>query len=327
MTQPLNYTPKAIEALMPLAGSDAPGSRAGISYLIDKLRAAEVFVLADHGQLLDRGKPRPEVPGQVFKPPFPVVALEYTAEGKTWDEGFYNASACSRRIALAWDWSDDLPPAMRAMMPTLPLEPGVVVASIAYYDERATWLPIAAAMHFSYECVWQDRPPSGPFVAAMLESGRLKPALAKTSAVGGTIVPLLPEALVGIGVALGGPDALQDVLQADLMDEVNAYLDLCTALACKNVGTRSTPAPAPINKARLRKGRPPLKGFHVLELDGGEMTGLGGTLGDHSAPRAHLRRGHIRRIAGGRVTWVNQTVVRGRGDFVEKVYAVGRQGA
>lgn len=213
------------------------------------------------------------------------------------------------------------------MVPSLNLEPGVVVASIAYYDQNSTWQPIAAAMHFAYDSLWQDQPVSGPFVNAMLRSGRLKPALAKIGSIGGMMLPLLPEAMVGAAMALGGPSALQDVLQADLMDEVNAYLDLCTALACKNVSSRKLPAPANLNRQRVKKGKPPLKPFHVLELAGGDGFGGVGPAGERAGPRSHLRRGHIRRIAPDRVTWVNQTMVRGRGDFVDKVYSVGRVGA
>lgn len=320
MTQALNFTVKAIEGLLSHQCPDAPATRAAFRYLADKLRQAQVFVLSDHGQLLDRSKPRPEVPGLLLRPPFPVIALEYTARGVDWEEGFYTAAKCSKRIALAWEWTDDLPAELRGWCPPR-LGQGVVVASIPFYDAQGLWVPVPAAMHIAFDDAWQAPPApyASPFRTAMLESGRLTRTQLEARTLAGSVITLSPETIAGLGVTLG-PSCTVDTLAADTMDEVNAYADLCYALACKNVGMREHPAPAALNKQRIKAGKLPLKGFHVLEVQGGgEMPGAG-AVGDRSAPRSHLRRGHIRRLARDRVTWVNSTVVRGRG-FVDKVYA------
>lgn len=321
MTQPLNYTPKAIEALLSFECSGAPLTRAGNLYIVEKLRQAEVFVIGEHGQLLDRSKPRPEVPGAMLRPAFPVVALEYSAQTMDWDEGFYTAAKCSKRIALAWEWTDDLPSELAAFLPTAP-GPGVVIASVAYYDAIGTWVVVYGAAHLAYDDAERrakERPPS-PYFDAALASGRITAKVANSS--GGiltTPIPLSPETIT-IVAARHGHGAVTDLISADLMDEVNAYLDLCLALGCRNVATRKHEAPTHLNRQRVKAGKVPLKGFHVLELTGGaEMPGAGG--GGHGSPRSHLRRGHIRRLPGERVTWVNSTIVRGRG-FVDKVYAV-----
>lgn len=318
MTQALNYTVKAIEGLLSHECPGAPGTRAGFRYLADKLRQAQVFVLSDHGQLLDRSKPRPEVPGLLLRPPFPVIALEYTAQGLDWQEGFYTEAKCSKRIALAWEWTDDLPPELRGWCPPS-LGPGVVIASIPFYDAQGLWVPVPAAMHIAFDDAWQAPPAASPFREAMLESGRLTRSQLQARTLSGSTIALSPETMVHLGMTLG-PSFTVDTLAADTMDEVNAYADLCYALACKNVSRREHPAPASLNKQRIKAGKLPLKGFHVLEVQGGgEMPGAGAA-GDRSAPRSHLRRGHIRRLPGDRVTWVNSTVVKGRG-FVDKVYA------
>lgn len=318
--QPLNYATKAIAQLMEFPCPAAPGTRAGMRYLADKLRQAEVFILGDHGELLDRSKTRPEVPGLLFRPPFPVVALEYTAATKDWGSSVYNEARSTRRIALAWDWQDDLPPMSKLIAQGIN-RPGVVIASIPYYDAQKTWMPVPAAGFMPYDGGYFRTTRPSPFRETMLSEGRISAKQAAQPSFECDPVPLLPEALMGL-FAEHGPDAAMDFLRADLMDEANAYMDLCTALACKNVSTVRHPASRALNLSRIKSGKPKFKDFHVLEVQGG--AGLPGTAsGSGTSPRAHLRRGHIRRLDETRVTWVNATVVRGRGGFVDKQYAVG----
>jgi hypothetical protein len=317
MTQPLHYTPKAIECLANLEGTASPAASVGIRYLTAKLRLAQVFVLPDHGSLLDRSKPRPEVAGLTFQPAFPVVALEYPSPAATGRvvPGYTDAPS-SKRIALAWRWTDDLPVSLRRFAP--PVGDGVAIASICWFDELQLWLPVAAAAHMTFEDEWKHLDPL-PFVQAAAAAGSVSPSIIAARTYPFQLLPMLPDALGGMVQALG-PSGATDHLAADLNDEINAYTDLCYALACKNVETREHPAPAALNKSRLKAGKLPLKSFHVLELNGGgDMPGTG-TAVDRAGPRSHLRRGHIRRLPGERVTWVNSTVVRGRG-FVDKVYA------
>jgi hypothetical protein len=322
MTQALNYTVKAIEALANYPCPGAPGSAQGMRYVADKLRQAQVFVLGNSGQLLERDKPRPEVPALVFKPPFPVVALEFEANPVDWDEGYYTAAKCSRRIALAWEWSDDLPPILQSWNAGRDLGPGVVVLSIAFYDKDQAWLPISAAMHLSYDAEWRRDLPSSPFRDAMRASGRIKRPVLDGAAMQMSVVPILPE-VIGATIATAGPAATTDLFAADNMDEVNAYTDLCYALSCANVGFKRHDAPPALNRQRLKAGKLPLKDFHVLELGGGEaFGGIGGGDGSTAGERrAHLRRGHIRRLPGNRTTWVNSTIVSGHG-FVRKAYSI-----
>ena len=145
-------------------------------------------------------------------------------------------------------------------------------------------------------------------------------AQAKANNPQGSPIVLCPEVIMGMRSQLGVA-ALMDTLRADIMDEVNAYLDLCTALACKNVSSRRERAPEKLNRQRLKSGKLPLMDFHILEIAGAEFIGGANGKGEREGPRAHLRRGHIRRLAGDRVTWVNQTMVQGRG-FVDKVYSI-----
>lgn len=318
MTQPLNYTVKAIEALSSYPCPGAPLSRLGMRYVADKLRQAQVFVLGDAGQLLERNKPRPEVPGIVFKPPFPVVALEYSAADIDWDMGEYTQAKCPRRIALAWEWQDDLPPLLRGMC-NPNLGEGVVILSIAYYEGANQWVPIAAGMHLAYDTEWRKDLPITPFRAAMIECGRLSKKTSDAATMQMAPIPIMPEVIFA-AASMSGPDKAADAIAADNMDEVNAYTDLCYALACKNVTSKKHDASVALNKQRIKVGKLPLKDFHVLEVAGAEAPGGGDGSADRNGPRSHLRRGHIRRLAGDRVTWVNATMVRGQG-FIDKVYS------
>lgn len=320
--KPLNYTTKAIADLMNYPCNGAPGTRAGLRYIAEKLRKAEVFLLSDHGELLDRSKPRPEVPGLMFKPPFPVVALEYSAATKEWGSSPYTESRASRRIALAWEWEDDLPASFAGIVPKFDT-PGVVVASVTYFDDHGLWMPIAAAAFMPYSGQYRTDKDESPFRDAMVAEGRISRTQAAQAAFETRAVPLMPEAIIGM-IKQYGVDGMHDLLRADLMDEANAYTDLCIAMACKNVSPKRHPASRALNRCRLTSGKPALKDFHVLELaGGGELPGH--DAGDRNGPRSHLRRGHIRRLSADRVTWVNATMVSGRGGFVDKQYSIGRK--
>jgi hypothetical protein len=321
MLSALNFTAKAAEQLRGYVPRALPGTGIGLTYLAQKLRRAEIFVLPDCGELLDRSKVRPEMPPEVLHPPFPVVALEYHARnGRHGDQ--WTASICSKRIALAWEWSNDFPIVFPSMTK---LGPGVVVASIPFYDEQRAWLPVCAAMHIAYDATWLAPTEYSPseFRDAMIAAGSMSRAQAKAKSLPITPIPILPEACTELIKTLGDYGALE-VMRADVNDEINAYTDLCFALACHNVTAERTSTPARVNAAREKAGKSPLADFHVLKLGGEEIRAPVGSGAIGGGRRGHLRRGHIRRLSPTRMTWVNATIVRGRAPgFVDKVYQVG----
>jgi hypothetical protein len=325
MTQPLNYTTKAITDLGRLvAGNPAlgPQDREGVLFLQRKLRQAEVFVLPDSGELLDRSKPRPQVPGAMFHPPFPVVALEYRSAIRNSSDPVFQVATASKRIALAWEWDGVMPGGDTSRQGPKPGE-GVCIASISFMDEIGSWFPMIGAIMVPFDCKYASQDfPLTEAQKAFIASGRIteKQAHAEKIEVR-AVLPILPGPFARCAEQFGMSHAM-DVLQADLMDEVNAYLDLCLALGCNNVGRELHAQPARLNKARIKSGKPPLKDFHVLTLagdhgQGGAFAGVNG-----SGVRSHLRRGHIRRLGPDRVTWVNSCMVRGsRPGFASKHYA------
>ncbi|MBA4091417.1 MAG: hypothetical protein C0494_12625 [Sphingobium sp.] len=318
--KPLNYTSKAISGLDNFPCPGSPGVRQGLEYLIEKLTQAEVFLLPDCGELLDRAKPRPEIPSAMFKPPFDVVALEYEATHGDWGDSPYTATRSSRRISLAWDFQDDLPPLLAAMAPEVS-RPGVAIASIIYIDQQNLWMPISGAMFVPYDGGYVPSSGASEFRAAMIDKGRLSKKQISALQPEAYLLPLLPEA-IGAATWKMGVQGMRDNISADLMDEVNAYTDLCHILMCKNVRAERHPASRALNKARNKRSKAALKDFHVLTVDG-QGEGEGGDFGGlRTGPRSHLRRGHIRRLSSDRVTWVNATMVNGHGGFVDKQYSV-----
>jgi len=320
MTQPLNYTTKAIEDLLGLADRPtcAPDGKLGFRFLADHLRRAEVFVLPDGGELFDRSKPHGEMPGMVYKPPFPVIAVEYQTSCDRWMQA--DETACPKRIALAWEWDGKMPDGSIDGEGPAPGS-GVMIASISYFAEQRLWMPVGGAMLISYEAAYAVAQPR-PYQIAMAEAGRIpKRSLTERRLQITNTLALLPESLAAAAQVMG-MDAVFDTLTRDLMDEINAYCDLCIALACNNVSAERIAQPERLNRARIKAGKLPLKDFHVLNVAGAGIGGATGA-GNGSGVRSHLRRGHVRRLGPERMTWVNACMVNGsRAGFVDKAYAV-----
>ena len=330
MADALNYTIHALSDLATLRDKPAvgPEDRTGIDFITSLLRRAQVFVLPERGELLDRGKNRPQVSGLTYTPPFPVVALEYRSsdrEGCRRDP-IYEATDCSRRISLAWEW-DGVMPNGAPSDGGPEVGSGVCIASIVYIDNLRMWAPFAGAFLVPYDCIYREPEKLQEHTLALLKSRRISEKQAMRSAIEiGGILPLMPNWLQSTIQSFGHDRAL-GMLQTDLMDEVNAYLDLCVALACRNVEASHRAQPPKLNKSRIKKGQLPYRDFHVLTI-GGEEYGGGEASGQGTGVRSHLRRGHIRRLSPERITWVNATIVKGRRDgFVEKAYALDRETA
>lgn len=99
------------------------------------------------------------------------------------------------------------------------------------------------------------------------------------------------------------------------------------ALACTNVRSIDIEPPSALNKKRKKAGKQPLFTYKTLHVLAGERSAPQNHQEDDDearrSPRLHFRRGHIRRIGDGRMTWVQQCMVGNRRlGAVEKVYAL-----
>jgi hypothetical protein len=98
----------------------------------------------------------------------------------------------------------------------------------------------------------------------------------------------------------------------DARDEVRTYMNFCVALGCSNVTTERIPAAPGLNRMRARARKHPLFDYHVLTLRISGKAGDGGPGGGAGrSVRPHLRSGHIRRLASGKIIWINATLVHG----------------
>lgn len=123
-----------------------------------------------------------------------------------------------------------------------------------------------------------------------------------------------PESLAlraGNRLRLGAGIERQDVLREvthECTGEAFSVVELCNLLECINVTAQTVAAPEKLNRKRREAGKVPLFEYRVLQLRALEAHDLsrGGT---HASPRFHHRRGHIRRLAGDRKTWVRPHIV------------------
>ena len=77
-------------------------------------------------------------------------------------------------------------------------------------------------------------------------------------------------------------------------------------------------------KRREKKGKKPFFDFWVLDVPfSSHQAQRDGPRGTHVSPRFHLRRGHLRRLRSGKVTWVRPTTVGSKDNgIIHKKYQV-----
>lgn len=112
-------------------------------------------------------------------------------------------------------------------------------------------------------------------------------------------------------------------LGREFKGDCESVANLCVMLNLHNVQRTAVRVPEAMAKRRDERGKVPLRSYHVLQVDGIAWDRPDGPVGSAaSGVRSHLRRGHIRRLAGGaRNVWVRATMVHGsRPGFVDKDY-------
>jgi len=102
------------------------------------------------------------------------------------------------------------------------------------------------------------------------------------------------------------------------------------AMHCTNVRSVDVFPPPALNKKRQQQGKPPLFTYKTLHVLAGDRSASHDKRADDAeakrSPRLHFRRGHIRRISGDRMTWVQPCMVGDqRRGMVQKAYALVAQ--
>lgn len=125
-------------------------------------------------------------------------------------------------------------------------------------------------------------------------------------------------------MALPGQELGQEL--KEYHDDICSALNLAALLSLSNVTHDIAKLPAKAQKkidAGKKRPAASLPDYRVVTV-AGETWSPGGEGKNGTGVRSHHRRGHIRRLASGRHTWVRDTLVRGsREGFVEKHYQIG----
>lgn len=277
---PLNYTAQAEKAVKEmvafwrtnrLAGS---GAKADIlSWLLTSFADTTPFSLPDGGRLFNDGLKG--LKGVPARPPYNRISLEYNVQGVP-------VVCLVREVpsASVIGVINDMPGSK-----SLPyaLSDTLLLLFMFVKTERYGWLPrqcmrIVPADHWEH---WKDK---GNIESANVfymeeEFGRMP------------------------------PEEEADEIRR-LKHGLIAYLEVCEALACKNVKAVTYQESCPSNQKRISSGKLPIYETKILALDcpASNYSRKPVENSGRASPAQHLRRGHIRRLPEGNV-WVNSCVV------------------
>lgn len=322
--RPGNYSVHFLEQLqtMPVmqGNTSTPRSAANLRWLARQIEISQHFILPDEGRLIEVNE-MPDFMPDIMRPPYHRTVVEYTA-AKELAPDRNDQVVSSKRVILAIDVQsgDDLPPKPLALT-TVHEGPGVLLIPISYYDELKFWGPPAMGLFVRYgqEVV---RTSGEVYISdhQLRMMGQSREKIVRTGVLDVMAVGLAVDQIMQVNT----PHQLREIvdqLMADAQSEMFAYQQMCLALSCKNVGTEKIDAEHRLNRARIRRGKRSLFDYHILTVPGADTNETGENTG--RTVRSHLRRGHIRRLSGQRLTWVNATIVKGgSAGFVHKTYEV-----
>lgn len=248
-------------------------------------RLGTMFVLPDSGKLKER-KASLELTGDIFRPPYPVCALEFTGEHGA---DVAESAKSSRRIITTFDHGNR-----------------VDIIPITYVDHMGIWAPpiFKFTLHYGTNTVVRIDKEK---MSTLTHFNSVMPDLfdkIKNETFGGSMANFAHE------------------MAQDYQDELWAYTDFCRVLHENHVAFEDVEPDAKLNKARRARGKAPLFTYKVLTIGKKKRKSqkLGGT---HASPRSHLRRGYYRTSRNGVRHWVQPCMVKGETDgFVHKDYKV-----
>lgn len=312
--QRLNYCTQAIETLTGFDLGVAQENREPTFALARDTKAlltrAEKFIMPEWGRVFTDEEWQlvqdVEFPARL---PYPIIALEYPSPYDAIGDSklLPHEARASRRICLAAEYEAVVALAPEVLGPTAERMPpdvadeeerlGFYIWPVSYVDALGLWTP----------------PPVGLFVPRDGSHGLMSG--------GGHIVltPLGMDAYSFYSTAERPKRASRDVA-----DEATVLTHMQVALALDKGRHETIPAPEKLNKKRAKRGRPPLFEYKVLDLIADVMNASkevshGRQGRSHSSPRMHTRRGHVRKLASGKTTWVRNTLVGrpGRGQVIK----------
>lgn len=319
MTAALNYAVAAAADLKKKLRHFSPVDQTALRDLISRIERSVHFSVPDNGDIFDDGFRG--LQGVEVKLPFPEITVEYRV---TQVETHPDLIQAPKRLIVAWmERTDDLKTRLsdatfRQSVPSEVTSEWVVhVAAVCDFDQGSGWVPMPAA-YCILSSGWNDYS-HGKAVTPFRGD-------VKNPGIAGFPVVILPDITLEYYDRLGrNVETLWKHICNDVGAEASTIMELCEALTCANVGVTTIQKVKPsINERRIRDGKLPLFEVKALEIITPGMPKdlmFGEKHGEHSGPRQHLRRGHIRCLQDGRRIWVSSCVVGSYGK-IDKTYSI-----
>jgi hypothetical protein len=270
------------------------------------------FILPNRADLIDMEDLR-QVHVDMARLPFPVVALEAPWIHPDGGGGDKSGSVrSSKRIALCMTLTEELTEKIPELVEFLHEEHGGAVVIPLYWDDGdGKWIMPMGGVFVPYQNEVSAYVPGEASVGARLIIDRyIKAGVPAHKLRQFRVAPfaLLPEMFEHIGSQRSNAEVHAQIA-SDAQDEVSMLFQTGVMLNCANVTVPEISAPKMLNQKRVAKGKQPFFSYRVLQVEAprGART-TAGSDGYHAAPRAHLRRGHIRRLEE-RTVWVRPAMV------------------
>jgi hypothetical protein len=291
--QPGNYTAHALDFFLNTPEGKAhpriyPRSVTGMMMALDAMQAGQKFLMPEYGRVFAPGTRRGDF-RDLLRLPYPVCVLEYFCpelNKRDADNVRLSDFFPKRRIAILLD-TGQLP----EFKGTSSDNTIMVVGCCEVEDGFWTFLPGAAILNPDTVDV---NPETGLF--------SIIPA------------PFIEE-------AWDRPNYTFEEKVFDIGDEATAAVEFMMTINCENVKRERIEPSAKLNRKREANGKLPFSSYWVLDVFKEQRERGAGQGGSHASPRMHFRRGHIRRLASGKTTFVRHTMVgSGEAGVVQKTY-------
>jgi phosphopantetheine adenylyltransferase len=326
--QILNYSAHVLDEfaeLIPKIKTNMPGIRKAHEATGKILRGSVKFLLPNGCDLIDISELK-QVHVDMARLPYDIVALEapwILEDGGGGDKGVERAS---KRIALCMRMTTEIALAFPDTTRFLDEEHGgVCVLPIFWSDVQRAWKLSMGGVFVPYENEVSAYMPSEvseptrlanePLIAAGLATKKIRQFKVAPFVV-------LAEMFDAYVSKSSRAEVLAQIV-SNARDEVSMLLQTGCVLNCTNVQAETVSVAESLNKKRKSKGKEPFFVYKVLQVRESKSTNVGSGGGTHASPRAHLRRGHIRRLEE-KTIWVRPSLINAGSNTgaVDKAYRI-----
>lgn len=278
----VSYTTRAIDALN--AYPETAFGKGIKDRLIDGLRSSVKFRLPTNGELVTNSVDVHDSFLGVYRLPFPKIVAEFDVD-LLLGENDHEGAIQPKKVVTYAEHINDIP----EFAASLEMKNGHLLPSGSGYFLHSNFL--------APDGVWAP----SPFAAiAPYEHDH-----GRVTAKGLMKIPLFCFDLGGSFGKICNLTPHQMATEYYL--DVTAVLNIALCSLCENVEHETVKAPKYTNTTRRKKNKEPFYEYKILKVKGQKSHDGGSKRG--SGVRLHMRRGHIRRLPNGGLTWVRHTVV------------------